>query len=178
MRKRQWASGSDKMCAILCSICLLGPRASLTSVNLSIAGESRLGHLGVDGIVLARHSRNAVAQRGQGLVRGPAFVGGDSIAGCVHRDVLEGGVVAAGSGLLPPPPARLPPAPRPPPASPAALCRGEFSEAQAENWVGMGRVRGGQVRLGWDSGIIVCGYRFGLQDLWNRLVVACCGLSW
>ena len=36
----------------------------LTSVNLSFARESRLGHLGVDGIVLSGHSRDAVSQGG------------------------------------------------------------------------------------------------------------------
>ena len=112
-------------------------RSTLTSVNLSFARESRLWHLGVYGVILPRHSRDAVSQGGQCVVGRPAFVGGHCIAACIHWNIVEGGVVAACCGLLPPSSggtlmpssaSALPPA-----SPPASLGRGEFSQAKAKS---------------------------------------------
>ena len=110
--------------------------SALTSVNLSFARESRLWHLGVYGVILPRHSRDAVSQGGQCVVGRPAFVGGHCIAACIHWNIVEGGVVAACCGLLPPSSGSLPSsASALPPASPPArpLGRGEFSQAKAKS---------------------------------------------
>ena len=116
---------------------VLGSSNSLTSVNLSFTGESRLWHLGVYGVILPRHSRDAVSQGGQGVVGRPAFVGGHCIAACIHWNIVEGGVVAACCGLLPPSSGGALPssASALPPASPpaSALGRGEFSQAKAKS---------------------------------------------